>query len=1009
MADPELRHYQIQSPMAPTSMPYDDHINRIASAMQGMIAASLKQLIIVETQETEESTGYAAISKYHIDEEDTGGPEYTRARMERSSKKWDGENGIKRAKLLVAQITERISADHPDIPRSTIDSYVVESLFKGAVWRPGEPVEGEDEKDELFNRLMYGTFTPPDELPFLGGANKWQNTAITVMDTKYGEVQRDPTMPLMEDKLKMALLSAVQNKSFGPDSMAIATMILGTDILELALGYPVIDVDPDTVMRLSGQVTLVLEQFKDGMADLTNAFAAGAGGANLGKIVWQAVKNSAEKYFASLAVLEDVSKIDVNAFINDSTSRRKQINKWIRDNGGIPNTADIQDPDDTKGYNQANRNIHGTTSQPGIVDETLALYIDPTTGEVRPDVHNLAASVGELTHEFIVRKVKEAVGGQFTANPETPDVKAPYFVTAEAIAEESRWHKQTEDNAGLSLTNFLRNQRNEQGTTLWIDENGDFNVNGRPVVKGDVSPSTWYNWMDYLKKNGRDEAVSYIHAQILDAVAAKKKAEEKEFVRADAETLAKDFMERNGVKWTDIDLGTQQDIITAVEGFHRRHDGFDIDSTVVDERRLDVQRHGMPGFVPLSPEQAFGQELLRFVSEAEEVSAEASAAAAAKTSETQTFEGALKNIDAYIQRIAQDTGILNSGVSREYGDYFLDTIIPRIEANLRFTDFEDIETLRTTIMQQFENLPAFERSSADYDRQTGRFPPGFLGGPEFVTGTPEPVEEDQFDVSVFDPKLQELAFERPEFAEFLQGQILSGEFREEFEAASRQHDAMTAEYQRGASGSARQSAEKNLSDARANLSGAKQAYDARAAGDQTVSVARADVQKYQDRVDTAERELENTMERFQKDFPGRIIIPGKTYTGEFKVGEYGLEREFTRDDRRTIAGQETEIPIPGEKEPRRSRLGLPSAASTPQVAGLTEEAFLAQRLPGFETQFKASPFFRKKELRLEREQQIEDARLEQERLKADDERRKLLTAGTGRGAGTGLTVFRTRT
>ena len=181
-------------------------------------------------------------------------------------------------------------------------------------------------------------------------------------------------------------------------------------------------------------------------------------------------------------------------------------------------------------------------------------------------------------------------------------------------------------------------------------------------------------------------------------------------------------------------------------------------------------------------------------------------------------------------------------------------------------------------------------------------------------------------------------------------------------------------------------------------------------------VSRADVLKYQDRVDTAERELENTMERFQKDFPGRIIIPGKTYTGEFKVGRYGLEREFTRDDRRTIAGQETEIPIPGEEKPRRSRLGLPDVglqemidASTPQIGGLTEEAFLAQHLPGFETQFKASPFFRKKELRLEREQQIEDARLEQERLKADDERRKLLKAGTRRGAGTGLTVFRTRT
>jgi len=56
----------------PDPLTRDEHIKRIADAMQGMIAVSLKQLMIVETQETEESTGYAAISKYKIAEEDTG-------------------------------------------------------------------------------------------------------------------------------------------------------------------------------------------------------------------------------------------------------------------------------------------------------------------------------------------------------------------------------------------------------------------------------------------------------------------------------------------------------------------------------------------------------------------------------------------------------------------------------------------------------------------------------------------------------------------------------------------------------------------------------------------------------------------------------------------------------------------------------------------------------------------------------------------------------------------------
>ena len=120
--------------------------------------------------------------------------------------------------------------------------------------------------------------------------------------------------------------------------------------------------------------------------------------------------------------------------------------------------------------------------------------------------------------------------------------------------------------------------------------------------------------------------------------------------------------------------------------------------------------------------------------------------------------------------------------------------------------------------------------------------------------------------------------------------------------------------------------------------------------------------------------------------------------------KYDIEsrRLYTQADPYRLASQETDV------SGRRSRLGLGGGPGAP-ISGLTEAEFFRRKLPGFETRYKASPFFRMEEQRLEKEQQIEDARLEQERLKADAERRKLLAAGTGRGAGTGLTVFRTRT
>jgi len=392
-------------------------------------------------------------------------------------------------------------------------------------------------------------------------------------------------------------------------------------------------------------------------------------------------------------------------------------------------------------------------------------------------------------------------------------------------------------------------------------------------------------------------------------------------------------------------------------------------------------------------------------------------------------------------------GIITEYSSPEFIDNLNETfIMPIMRRAQNIGGIDNYNELGPMIEDQIRRTPIYNMRETEFNRQLGATPEDVLSGASLPPGVhPSLVEgrkqwsppEYPFDVSTLKPALQDMVFDRPEFASFLNEYIQTNQFREEFQEAARQHQAASMEYASGASGMAREKAEDRVFRAKKNIEVQKGLYDtgfgsARETGEPG---GETNVDKAYKELNTAERELEDVMVRFAKDFPGRTVTPAKRYTDlsnwsrdeeglqietylrnrygrnwelEFAPPRPGMQQDiesrrlYTQADPYRIASQETDV------SGRRSRLGLGGGPGAP-ISGLTEAEFFRRKLPGFETRYKASPFFRMEEQRLEKEQQIEDARLEQERLKADAERRKSLTAGTRRGAGTGLTVFRTRT
>ena len=317
-------------------------------------------------------------------------------------------------------------------------------------------------------------------------------------------------------------------------------------------------------------------------------------------------------------------------------------------------------------------------------------------------------------------------------------------------------------------------------------------------------------------------------------------------------------------------------------------------------------------------------------------------------------------------------GLVSSSTSLAFADHLeknvISKMIRRAELGGGVDSMQDITALVDQHMGVFEDgertesgsLGAFDVFESDFIRQTGDpfNPPMFPGGPSIRTE--KPVEPIVFDEAFKNAELRSIALERPEFAAFLQSQMASTDFKEQWEKASKpQFDVQ--KFRTTIGGMERDSAEftKNQQRLRAH---------------ERMYADIASDPKSEEQLAVAAGSLKEEQERFRR--------------------ETGVD---------PVTGQRRAVPkafMPGGFAREAAR----RQATTP---AMTTEEFITSQLPGFEKRFEESPYYQKEIERVQREDEIEQRKAEAERRRTEAERRSSLRRPTGtRGT---FTLFGRRT
>lgn len=320
-------------------------------------------------------------------------------------------------------------------------------------------------------------------------------------------------------------------------------------------------------------------------------------------------------------------------------------------------------------------------------------------------------------------------------------------------------------------------------------------------------------------------------------------------------------------------------------------------------------------------------------------------------------------------------GLVSSGTSLAFADHLeknvISKMIRRAELGGGVDSMQDITALVDQHMGVFEDgerteagsLGAFDVFESDFIRQTGDpfNPPMFPGGPSIRTE--KPVEAIVFDDAFKNAELRSIALERPEYAAFLQSQMASTDFKEQWEKASKpQFD--TQKFRTSIGGMERDSAE---------------------------------FTKNQQRLDQITAKWEGMFDTDKKAASAEQI----------RIVRNMLDEERRRFKRETgvdpLTGQRRAVPkafMPGGFAREAAR----RQATTP---AMTTEEFMASQLPGFEKRFEESPYYQKEVERVQREDELEQRKAEAERRRTEAERRSRLRRPTGtRGT---FTLFGRRT
>ena len=619
--------------------------------------------------------------------------------------------------------------------RDSIKYYVIQNIFQGASWTENT-----------------GAFVNAPTLDPFASEEPWQNFANMELNRKSKELERDPSMPLFENKLQVVMVEAVEAN---PELEQLAGIVVGADVLKAngLVSQDTTDEDYDSAKALySDDVGQILRYTKESIRNEASSFLDGTGRGNFGGVLSDAVRENLYDFVGPIPQTTQIPAIDYQKFMTNDEYFNKTINGWLGENGAVIKPSDDKSigPYMTFGYGSANRELISK------YEELRKDFIeDPGMNR---KANEQALREGINTDAFIAGQILEDLKGDLTI-PEGRE-KSYYESLAYKQGEESRFdtYRFNPDQAQKDLKADLALNRD-----LWV-EGPEGNL---PVDDKRVDKQTWADWVQRYATNPKADVMAYIGSQIGDAVRSG-------FSRSEAESQGKDLIAQmpGNLVWKDLSVDQQQTIIDAIQ----ERGGINInqalgprleppDSVRDDAQALDRWYDENRGGLPVDAD--FANSIMEY---AQSGVAE------------QALADTIAEPESVIFNMLKDKGLISSSSDMDFLGHLSENVIPEMKTRIGLSDATSMSDLRKEIDELIGGLPAYQINEADYKIQMDPtkipMPPGFPGVPGGYTKPEPPVPG--FDFSVATPEIQELAVERPEFAKYVLEQMKLPGFAEDF-------------------------------------------------------------------------------------------------------------------------------------------------------------------------------------------------------------------------------------
>lgn len=315
----------------------------------------------------------------------------------------------------------------------------------------------------------------------------------------------------------------------------------------------------------------------------------------------------------------------------------------------------------------------------------------------------------------------------------------------------------------------------------------------------------------------------------------------------------------------------------------------------------------------------------------------------------------------------RNRGIITPDSSPEFVQHLQNSVVARIVNRVAFAGGIDAaEELEPYIEQEISSAPAFDLYESDFQRQLAptkeevlsmaALPPG-VSLSQVARPTPA------FDISAFIPELQQMAFEEPELAGFIQQQMQVPGFETEWQQAAKREPRRD----RGA--------ELDLQEDR--LASFQAAYDRAVASGNESLIAQA------------QSNLDDAQSQYDRE-TGAAFPVYETYTGT----RYDPETQrVVEAERARVATGETATTGIQQAGFLRDEQNLKDMTKMLTTTPMTQQQFFESKLPGFQERFEASPFFTQQQQRLEKEEEVEKRRTEADERAKETQRRSRLRGG----------------